>query len=499
MSLNESHLEEAALEWLAELGYALGHGPDMAPGEPAAERESFSDVVLTGRLREAIHRFNPAIPAEAREEALRKVLRHETTSLIGNNRAFHHHLRDGVPVEYKRPDGSVAGDRVRLVDFADPAANDWLAVNQFTVIEGQQNRRPDVILFLNGLPLAVIELKDAADEEATIWSAFTQLQTYKAEIPSLMSYNEILVVSDGLQARIGSLTANQEWFKVWRTIEGDSDAPKSALELEVLIRGVFDRKRFLGLLEHFVTYEENPDNGSIHKIIAGYHQFHAVNAAVEETIRASGMTDENRAKEGDGAYWSGRMEEGAPGDRRAGVVWHTQGSGKSFSMLFYAGRMARHPAMQNPTLIVLTDRNDLDDQLFGQFQCCHETLGQMPIQAESREHLRELLNRASGGVIFTTIHKFAAEKDSTNMALSERRNIVVIADEAHRSQYDLIDGFARDMRDAVPNASFIGFTGTPIEKADANTRAIFGNYISVYDIQRLVSINLCEDSKQLHE
>ena len=487
MSLNEAHLEEAALEWLGELGYTIGHGPDMAPGEPAAERESFSDVVLTGRLREAIHRLNPAIPPEAREEALRKVLRHETTSLIGNNRAFHHHLRDGVPVEYQRTDGSVAGDRVRLVDFADPAANDWLAVNQFTVIEGQQNRRPDVILFLNGLPLAVIELKNAADEEATIWSAFSQLQTYKAEIPSLMSYNEVLVVSDGLQARIGSLTANQEWFKVWRTIEGDGDAPKSALELEVLIRGVFDRKRFLGLLEHFVTYEEDPDNGSVHKIIAGYHQFHAVNAAVEETIRASGMGEEGRAKEGDGAYWSGRMEEGAPGDRRAGVVWHTQGSGKSFSMLFYAGRMARHPAMQNPTLIVLTDRNDLDDQLFGQFQRCHETLGQMPIQAESREHLRELLNRASGGVIFTTIHKFAAEKDSTKKALSERRNIVVIADEAHRSQYDLIDGFARDMRDAVPNASFIGFTGTPIEKADANTRAIFGNYISIYDIQRAVA------------
>lgn len=487
MSLNESHIEEATLEWLDELGYAIGHGPEMAPGEAASERESFSDVVLKGRLREAIHRLNPAIPAEAQEEALRKVLRHETTSLIGNNRAFHHHLRDGVPVEYKRSDGSIAGDRVRLVDFADPAANDWLALNQFTVIEGQHNRRPDVILFLNGLPLAVIELKNAADEEATIWSAFSQLQTYKAEIPSLMNYNEILVVSDGLQARIGSLTANQEWFKVWRTIDGDGDAPKSALELEVLIRGVFDPRRFLGLLEHFVTYEENPDNGSVHKIIAGYHQFHAVNAAVEETIRASGMAEDVRAKEDEGAYWSGPMEEGKPGDRRAGVVWHTQGSGKSFSMLFYAGRMARHSAMQNPTLIVLTDRNDLDDQLFGQFQRCHETLGQMPIQAESREHLRELLNRASGGVIFTTIHKFAAEKDSTNKALSERRNIVVIADEAHRSQYDLIDGFARDMRDAVPNASFIGFTGTPIEKTDANTRAIFGNYISVYDIQRAVA------------
>jgi type I restriction enzyme R subunit len=487
MSLNESHIEEATLEWLAELGYAIGHGPEMAPGESATERDSFSDVVLKGRLREAIHRLNPAIPEEAREEALRKVLRHETTSLIGNNRSFHHHLRDGVPVEYKRSDGSIAGDRVRLMDFADVKANDWLAVNQFTVVEGQHNRRPDVILFLNGLPLAVIELKNAADEEATIWSAFSQLQTYKAEIPSLMSYNEILVVSDGLQARMGSLTANHEWFKVWRTIEGDGDAPKNALELEVLIRGVFDPRRFLGLLEHFMTYEEDPDNGAIHKIIAGYHQFHAVNVAVEETIRASGMAEEGRAKDDEGAYWSGPMEEGTLGDRRAGVVWHTQGSGKSFSMLFYAGRMARHPTMQNPTLIVLTDRNDLDDQLFGQFQRCHETLGQMPIQAESREHLRELLNRASGGVIFTTIHKFAAEKDSTNKALSKRRNIVVIADEAHRSQYDLIDGFARGMRDAVPYASFIGFTGTPIEKADANTRAIFGNYISVYDIQRAVA------------
>jgi len=507
MSLNESHLEEATLEWLGELGYAIGHGPEMAPGESASERDSFSDVVLKGRLREAIHRLNPAIPEEAREEALRKVLRHETTSLIGNNRSIHHHLRDGVPVEYKRSDGSIAGDRVRLLDFADVKANDWLAVNQFTVIEGQHNRRPDVILFLNGLPLAVIELKNAADEEATIWSAFSQLQTYKAEIPSLMNYNEFLVVSDGLQARIGSLTANQEWFKVWRETDGspppspglrppspsgrgaggEGTRPKASLELEVLIRGVFDRKRFLGLLEHFVTYEEDPDNGSVHKIIAGYHQFHAVNAAVEETIRASGMAEEGRAKDDEGTYWSGRMEEGKTGDRRAGVVWHTQGSGKSFSMLFYAGRMARHSAMQNPTLVVLTDRNDLDDQLFGQFQRCHETLGQMPIQATSREHLRELLNRASGGVIFTTIHKFAAEKDSANKALSERRNIVVIADEAHRSQYDLIDGFARDMRDAVPNASFIGFTGTPIEKTDANTRAIFGNYISVYDIQRAVA------------
>jgi type I restriction enzyme R subunit len=488
MSLNESHIEEATLEWLAELGYVLGHGPDMAPGEPDAERDSFSDVILKGRLREAIHRLNPAIPEEAREEAFRKVLLHETTSLIANNRSFHHLLRDGVPVEYNRPDGSIAGDRVRLVDFVDVQANDWLAVNQFTIIEGQHNRRPDIILFLNGLPLAVIELKNAADEDATIWSAFSQLQTYKAEIPSLMNYNEVLVVSDGLQARIGSLTANQEWFKVWRTIDGDTEAPKTSLELEVLIRGVFDRSRFLKLLQHFVVFEEDPDSGALHKIIAGYHQFHAVNAAVLETVRASGMSEEGRTKEELGSYWAGRMNEGKPGDRRAGVVWHTQGSGKSFTMLFFAGCIARHPAMQNPTMVVLTDRNDLDDQLFGQFQRCHEILGQMPVQAESREHLRELLNRASGGVIFTTIHKFASDAgNGSDAALSQRQNIIVIADEAHRSQYDLIDGFARDMRDALPRASFIGFTGTPVEKADANTRAIFGDYISIYDIQRAVA------------
>ncbi|MEI6493048.1 MAG: HsdR family type I site-specific deoxyribonuclease, partial [Verrucomicrobiota bacterium] len=477
MSLNESIVEDAALEWFAELGYAVGHGPHLAPGEPAAERQSFGQVVLVGRLREAIRRLNPAIPEEAREEALRKLLRVGTPSLTQTNRAFHRMLRDGVPVEYPRPDGSIAGDHVQLVDFDDPRANDWLAVNQFTVIEGQNNRRPDVVVFVNGLPLGLIELKNASDENATIWSAYAQLQTYKAEIPSLLHYNAALVVSDGLQARMGSVTANQEWFKVWR----EHDAPPSGLELEVLIRGVFDKKRFLQLLEHFIVFEEDPDSGALHKIIAGYHQFHAVNVAVAETIRATSVS----AGEEAGTYWAGKMHGGKPGDRRAGVVWHTQGSGKSFSMLFYAARVVRHPAMENPTLVVLTDRNDLDDQLFGQFQRCHEILGQTPVQAESREHLRELLTVASGGVIFTTIQKFMSE--TAMPALSQRRNIIVIADEAHRSQYDLIDGLARHMRDALPNASFIGFTGTPIEQTDANTRAIFGDYISIYDIQRAVA------------
>ncbi len=487
MNLNESIVEDAALEWFGKLGYSVGHGPQIAPGESATERDSFGDVVLVGRLRAAIRRLNPDIPEEAREEALRKVLRVGTPSLTQTNRAFHRMLREGVPVEYPRPDGSIAGDHVRLVEFDDVAANDWLAVNQFTVIEGQHNRRPDMVIFVNGLPLGVIELKNASDEDATIWSAYAQLQTYKAEIPSLLHYNAALVLSDGLQARIGSLTANQEWFKVWRTIDGQQDAAPGTLELETLIRGVFDKRRFLDLLQHFIVFEEDPDSGALHKIIAGYHQFHAVKAAVEETVRASGMSEPGRTREEPGGYWSGRMHGGKAGDRRAGVVWHTQGSGKSFSMLFYAGCMVRHPAMQNPTLVVLTDRNDLDDQLFGQFQRCADILGQTPVQAESRDQLRELLAVASGGVVFTTIQKFLLEKGEKMPSLSERRNIVVIADEAHRSQYDLIDGLARHMRDALPQASFIGFTGTPIEKTDANTRAIFGDYISIYDIQRAVA------------
>ena len=362
-------------------------------------------------------------------------------------------------------DGTIRGDRVRLVDFDQPAANDWLVVNQFAVIEGQNHRRPDIVVFVNGLPLGVIELKNAADEDATIWDAWHQLQTYKQEIPSLFHYNEVLVISDGLQARIGSLTANQEWFKVWRTIGGEETAPSSILELEVLVRGVFDRERFLKLLRHFIVFEEDPDSDELHKILAGYHQFHAVQKAVEATIEASRPS----------------------GDRRCGVVWHTQGSGKSLSMLFYAGQIILHPAMDNPTIVALTDRNDLDDQLFGQFQRCHELLRQEPVQAESVAHLRELLRVASGGVVFTTIQKFMPdEKGARVEKLSDRRNIIVIADEAHRSQYDLIDGLARNMRDALPNASFIGFTGTPIEKTDANTRAVFGDYVSIYDIQRAV-------------
>jgi type I restriction enzyme R subunit len=484
MQLNESVVEEAALSWFRELGYIVANAPHLAPGEIAAERSSFADVVLVGRFRDAVARLNHKIPSDAREEALRKVLRHDAPSLVGNNRAFHRMLRDGVPVEYRRTDGSIAGDHVRLIDFDTPDANDWLVVNQLTVIESENNRRPDIVVFVNGLPLGLIELKIPEDTDKWFAAAYNQIQTYKQEIPSLMHHNELTVVSDGLEARIGSLTANQEWYKVWRTIEGQFDAPATALELETLVRGVFEKRRFLDLIRNFIAFEEDPDRGSVHKLIAGYHQFHAVKAAVDETIRAT----RSEVAETPGTYWAGSMEGGKPGDRRVGVIWHTQGSGKSLSMLFYAGCIIEHSAMENPTLVFLTDRNDLDDQLFGQFQRCHEIVRQTPIQAESVKHLRELLNVASGGVVFTTMQKFAPEESTAKAPLlSNRRNILVIADEAHRSQYDLIDGLARNVRDSLPNASFIGFTGTPIEKTDANTRAVFGDYISIYDIQRAVA------------
>jgi type I restriction enzyme, R subunit len=483
--MNESTVEQAALSWFADLEFSTRSALALAPDGVTAERNSFSDVVLNGRLRSAIAQLNPTIPNEVRDEALRRVLRHDAPSLTGNNRAFHRILRDGVSVEYRRDDGSIAGDHLRLVDFDNPDANDWLAVNQFTVIEGQNNRRPDIVVFINGLPLGIIELKIPEDTDKWFAAAYKQIQTYKQEIPSLMHYNGVTVISDGLEARIGSLTANQEWFKVWRTIEGEFDAPKTALELETLVRGVFEKRRFLDLIRNFIVFEDDPDTGAVHKLMAGYHQFHAVKAAVDETIRATGK---DKTGEAEGTYWAGKMQGGAEGDRRVGVIWHTQGSGKSLSMLFYAGCIIEHPAMENPTLVFLTDRNDLDDQLFGQFQRCHELVRQTPVQAESVEHLRKLLNVASGGVVFTTIQKFMPEeKGGKAPELSKRRNIIVIADEAHRSQYDLIDGLARNLRDSLPNASFIGFTGTPIEKTDANTRAVFGDYISIYDIQRAVA------------
>jgi type I restriction enzyme R subunit len=390
-------------------------------------------------------------------------------------------------VEFRRADGSIGGAQARVIDFDRPESNDWLAVNQFSVADGQHLRRPDVVLFVNGLPLAVIELKNAADENATIWSAWNQLQTYQAQIPALFTTNAALIVSDGVEARIGALGAGREWFKPWRTISGESDAPASMSQLEVVLEGVFEKRRFLELVRHFIVFEDE-GGGKLVKKMAGYHQFHAVNMAIEETIRAAERVGGDRIAEPEGRYETGRNPGGEPGDRRVGVVWHTQGSGKSLTMAFYAGRVILHPAMANPTIVVLTDRNDLDDQLFGVFARCRDLLRQAPVQVADRADLRETLKVASGGVVFTTIQKFfPEERGDRHPVLSDRRNIVVIADEAHRSQYDFIDGFARHMRDALPNASFVGFTGTPIERTDANTRAVFGDYISVYDIQRAVA------------
>lgn len=486
----ESNVEEAALAWLESLGYEVKHGPEIAAGEPAAERSdpNYRDVILEGRLRQALFRLNPTLPAEALEDAFRKLTRLSAPSLLERNRAAHRMLVDGVPVEFRRPEGSLAGDQVRLIDFDNPDNNDWLAVNQFTVAEGQHVRRPDVVLFVNGLPLAVIELKNPTDEDATVWSAWQQLETYQAEIPALFATNAVLVVSDGMEARLGALGAGKEWFKPWRTISGEGDAPARISQLEVLLRGVFEKRRFLDLLRYFIVFEDD-GRGKLVKKMAGYHQFHAVNAAVEETLRAA-VLDGRRVAEPPppGRDESGRRRGGEAGDRRVGVVWHTQGSGKSLTMAFYAGRVILHPAMENPTIVVITDRNDLDDQLFGTFARCRDLLRQPPVQAADRADLREKLKVASGGVVFTTIQKFLPDEGGDrHPVLSERRNIVVIADEAHRSQYDFIDGFARHMRDALPNASFIGFTGTPIEKTDASTRAVFGDYISIYDIQRAVT------------
>ena len=488
----ESIVEEAALGWLADLGYAVLHGPDIAAGEPNAERNDsgYRDVILENRCRQALARLNPDLPSEALEDAYRKLSKADAPSLLERNRTLHRMLVDGVNVEYRRPDGSIAGAQARLIDFGDPDNNDWLAINQFTVAEGQNVRRPDVILFLNGLPLVVIELKNAASENADVWSAFAQLQTYQLQIPAVFATNAVLIASDGVQARIGVLRAGKEWFKPWRTITGRDDASKLS-ELQVMLEGVFEKNRFLDLVRHFIVFEDE-GAGKLSKKIAGYHQFHAVNVAVEETLRAAipmqswhkaqGFSDKEQ-----GRYDARPMAGGEEGDRRVGVVWHTQGSGKSLTMAFYAGRVILHPAMENPTIVVLTDRNDLDDQLFGTFARCRDLLRQPPVQATDRADLRAKLSVASGGVVFTTIQKFLPEeKGDRHPVLSERRNIVVIADEAHRSQYDFIDGFARHMRDALPKASFIGFTGTPIEKADANTRAVFGDYISVYDIQRAV-------------
>jgi type I restriction enzyme R subunit len=460
----ESIVEEAAVAWLETLGYTVHAGEAIAPDSVSPERTSFGDMILTSRLRQALQKLNRHVPAPALDEAFRKLTLPDSPSLIQNNHTIHRYFVEGVPVEYQREDGSMKGDLVRVFDFDQPVNNEFLAVNQFTVVENGHERRADVVIFINGLPIAVIELKNAADADADIWRAFNQIQTYKQQISSLFAFNALCVISDGVQARVGTLTANREWFMPWRTIEGETLAPASMPELQVVLEGIFEKRRLLELIRHFIVFEE-ADDGTLLKKMAGYHQYHAVNRAMESTVQASRPT----------------------GDKRVGVVWHTQGSGKSLTMAFYAGRVVLHPAMENPTIVVITDRNDLDDQLFGTFARCRELLRQSPVQADSREHLRELLKTGSGGVVFATVQKFfPMDEEKKHPLLSDRRNIVVIADEAHRSQYDFIDGYAAHMREALPNASFIGFTGTPIELADANTRAVFGDYVSIYDIERAV-------------
>ncbi|QDH16979.1 type I restriction endonuclease subunit R [Swingsia samuiensis] len=476
--LSENDIENWACEILCETGYALADGSDISPGGAHPERDSLADVVLEGRLKAAIARLNPHLSESEQDEGLRAVLREDTPDHVEENRRLHGYLIDGVPVDVVREDGTQSGDRVRLLDFDDPWSNDFLAVRQFVVEKPDVNRRPDIVLFINGMPLGVVELKSPSSEQATLESAWNQFQTYRQYIPSLFRFNEALVIADGTQARVGSLTADYDRFMPWRTVDGEQVIAKNHEEMETVLRGVFAPGWFLPLLRDFVLFTEK--DGCPVKILAGYHQFHAARRAVTQTVRATGGLT------------------GEAGDKKVGVIWHTQGSGKSLLMTFYAGVIARHPEMGNPTIVVLTDRNDLDDQLFATFSGAQALLRQKPEQAEDRAQLKSLLRRVSGGVIFTTLQKFQPEEGATELPLlTDRRNVVVMADEAHRSQYGLKAkadnktgavsyGFAKHLRDALPNASFIGFTGTPVETVNSNTRAIFGDYIDVYDIAQAV-------------
>lgn len=515
--LTESDIELFAIEELQKQGYTWKWGPDIAPDGVTPERSSWDSVLLVPRLIEAIKRINPFINDHALEDALKQISRLNNPGLIANNEAFHRMLTEGVKVTYQK-DETQRGDYVWLVDFKNPENNDFFAVNQYTIIENNVIKRPDLILFINGIPLVVLELKNAADENATLHSAFNQLETYKATIPGLFTYNGILIISDGLDARAGSLSAGYTRFMAWKTTDGTSEASYFESQLETMLSGMLNKKTLLDLVRHFIVFEkdkkEDMQTGQITietvKKLAGYHQYYAVNKAVESTLKAASTF----------------------GNRKGGVIWHTQGSGKSLSMVFFTGKLVL--MLNNPTIVVITDRNDLDDQLFDTFAASVQLLRQTPVQANNREHLKELLKVASGGIIFTTIHKFNPEEGNVYECLSERKNIVVIADEAHRTQYGfkpktidetdgkgnvigkkVVYGFAKYMRDALPNATYLGFTGTPIENADVNTPAVFGNYIDVYDIaqavedgatvriyyeSRLAKIRLSEEGKKLiHE
>ena len=492
--MNEDQLEQHCLEWFRANSWGVEYGPDIAPDSDRPERRDYREIILKRYLQESLEKINPHLPFNAIEQAIALVLKSESLDLITNNRAFHRLLLEGVPVEYHE-DNETIYDRAFLIDFENLDNNHFLAVNQFTIQGTKQLRRLDIVCFINGLSITVLELKSPNRENTNILDAFNQLQTYKDEISDLFVFNEALIVSDGYNARIGALTANQERFSPWRAVKNEDDKPLLECQLETLVRGFFDRELLLDYIRFFVLFEN--DGGVIIKKIAGYHQFHAVREAVKTTIIA---TQERKGVE--------KCENGViPGSKKAGVIWHTQGSGKSISMCCYAGKLLQQPEMNNPTLLVVTDRNDLDGQLFQTFSNAQDLLKQKPVQANDRDELRQLLSeRESGGIIFTTVQKFSPfDSEDAHPILNSRHNIVVISDEAHRSQYGhkghfvkvkdkdknvignkLVFGFSQYMRDALPNASFIGFTGTPIALEDKDTIAVFGDYVSIYDIQDAV-------------
>lgn len=541
--ITENHIELLTIERLEALGYEYIYGPDIAPDSETPERSSFEQVLLLDRLQQAVRRINPTLPPDAQAEAIREIQRIASPELIANNETFHRLLTEGVPVTLQK-DGDERGDRVWLIDFNNPHNNEFVVANQFTIVENGHNKRPDVLLFINGIPLVLMELKNAADENASIRSAYEQVGTYKHIIPGLFTYNGFIVVSDGLEAKAGSVSADLSRYMAWKSADGKTEAPHLVSQLETLIQGMLNKETLIDLLRHFIVFEtskkEDPATGiagiSTVKKLAAYHQYYAVNRAVASTLRAAGLDAEEKmtediAEEPPENYGIASVKTQPVGDRKGGVVWHTQGSGKSLSMVFYTGKVVL--ALNNPTILVITDRNDLDDQLFETFANSKQLLRQEPVQAEDRNHLKELLRVASGGVVFTTIQKFQPETGNVYELLSNRRNIVVIADEAHRTQYGLraktqdvkddegavtgqkiVYGFAKYMRDALPNATYLGFTGTPIENTDVNTPAVFGNYVDIYDISqaiedgatvrifyesRLAKVNLSEEGKKLVE
>jgi type I restriction enzyme R subunit len=534
--LTESAIEEFAIELFQQLGFSYLYGPDIAPDGESPERQHYDDVLLTGRLEHALKRINPTVPHDILQVALKDVQRVHSPDLLANNETFHRLLTEGVNISYQQ-DGNERGGLVSLIDYANPANNDFVVVNQFTVIENHQQKRPDLLLFVNGIPLVIIELKNATDENATIKSAFKQLETYKHTIPGLFTSNALLVISDGLAAKAGSLSAGYSRFMAWKSADGQAEASHLVSQLETLIKGMLNKVTLLDLVRHFIVFEkskrEDPDTGiiSIHTVkkVAAYHQYYAVNAAVASTLRAADIGEDLLIQENPAHYGLPGVTKQPRGDKKAGVVWHTQGSGKSLSMVFYTGKIVL--TMNNPTVLVITDRNDLDDQLFDTFASSSQLLRQDPIQAADRQQLKDLLRVGSGGVVFSTIQKFQPDDGNVYEQLSDRRNIVVIADEAHRTQYGftaktitekdkdgneigskVVYGFAKYLRDALPNATYLGFTGTPIEKTDVNTPAVFGNYVDVYDIaqavedgatvriyyeSRLAKVALSDEGKQL--